>query len=69
MDWFSLIPVGATLLLAGFNAAFCIIIKFNDFSHLQKALEEIKVKINDMDKKLDKTSERLSFLYGKVNNE
>lgn len=42
-----LIGIGVTLLFSGANAAFFIVIKFNDMLHLGK-------KVDELDKKLDK---------------
>lgn len=61
-----LIPVGVSLLLAGFNVAVWCITKFNDMAHLEGSTKRIENKLEDMDKKLDSLGERISFLEGKV---
>jgi peptidoglycan hydrolase CwlO-like protein len=53
------------LIIVGFNAAFFVIVKFNDLVHLDKKLDKIEKKLEDMDKKLDTTSERISKQEGK----
>lgn len=66
MDWVSLIGIGLTLLSNGFIVAMFCVVKFNDLSHLQKGLEEIKAKIDVNDKKLDLLSERVATIEGKL---
>jgi tetrahydromethanopterin S-methyltransferase subunit G len=56
--------LGLTLLIAGFNAAFAIIIKFNDFSHMEKKLDNIEKKIDMLDKKTDDNGERVAKIEG-----
>jgi len=53
------------LFLAGANVAVFCIVKFNDLAHLQKAQEDIKEVLSNIDKKLDMKSERLAKLEGK----
>ena len=53
------------LFLAGANVMIFCIVKFNDLAHLQKAQEDIKVALSNIDKKLDMKSERLAKLEGK----
>jgi hypothetical protein len=53
------------LVIVGFNAAMFIVIKFNDMSHIDKRLQELIKRFDDVDKKLDKTSERLALTEGK----
>jgi hypothetical protein len=53
MELLATIASLAGLIIAGFNAAIFIIIKFNDLSHLEKSVNEIKDTVKDFDKKLD----------------
>ena len=53
------------LAVMGFNVAMFVVIKFNDMSHIDKRLQELIKRFDDVDKKLDKTSERLALTEGK----
>ncbi len=61
----SIIGIGISLLIAGFNAAIFVVIKFNDMVHLDKNLQEIKDSLKELDKKLDNNAERISAIEGK----
>lgn len=61
-QWISL---GITVLVMGFNVAFFIILKFNDFSHLERAVKSINDKLDKIDTKLDDNSERISLIEGR----
>lgn len=65
MEWFNFLGVGITLLLTGFNAAIFIVIKFNDLSHLQKIVEEIKDSIKCIEKKLYENAEKIGEIEGR----
>ena len=41
----SLISIGISLLVMGFNCAMFIVIKFNDMRHLSKSVDEIKIDV------------------------
>ena len=56
MELLSIIASVGGLILAGFNAAIFIIIKFNDFSHLEKKVNEIFDTVKKMDENQDKNS-------------
>ena len=64
MELISLIIVGISLLITGFNTAIFCVIKFNDLHHLAKAVEEIKESIKEIGKKLDNNAERVSNIEG-----
>ena len=53
------------LIVLGFNVAMFVIIKFNDMHHLQLRFDELIKKIDGIDKKLDKNSERIATIEGK----
>ena len=53
------------LFIAGANATFWAITKFNDMSHIQKSLDRIEKLQVESDKKLDLNSERISTIEGK----
>jgi hypothetical protein len=65
MEVMGILGVAVTLILSGANAAFFLIMKFNDFVHLEKRVVEILNKIDAIDKKLDDKSERLAQIEGK----
>jgi len=65
MDFISLIPSLIAVFLAGGNVAVLIILKCNDLVHLEQRVTEILNKINEMDKKSDKTAERISKIEGR----
>lgn len=66
MNLLSLISMGLTLLIAGFNGAMFCIIKFNDFAHMERKLEKISKAIEQIDIKLDTASERIATLEGRL---
>jgi len=53
------------LILAGFNAAIFMIIKFNDLKHLTSSVDEIKKSIDSLDKKMVIDGERIAKIEGK----
>jgi len=53
------------LFIAGANCAIFVIIKFNDLRHQEESLKRIESYLGEMDKKLDKTSERIAKIEGK----
>ncbi len=53
------------LFIAGANATFWAITKFNDMSHIQKSLDRVEKNQEGMDKKLDKFGERIATIEGK----
>lgn len=74
MEWtFSFIKDALAILSIGFNIAMFIVVKFNDLSHLEKGVNELK-KVNkeeheaivnalkEMDKKQDQSAERLAAI-------
>jgi len=65
MELMGLIGVGVTLFISGFNAAIFCIIKFNDISHLQKDLAELKESVKCIDKKLYINAEEIGIIKGK----
>jgi hypothetical protein len=63
-----IIPIVASLsglFIAGANAAFWAITKFNDMSHIQKSLDRIEKLQIESDKKLDLNAERIAKIEGK----
>jgi hypothetical protein len=66
MNLLTLIPVGVSLLLAGFNAAIFIVVKFNDLKHQEDSLKRIEEKLDKMDVKIDSQGERIACLEGKM---
>ena len=66
MNWTVFVPIGISLLLAGFNAAIFIVIKFNDLAHLSKGFEDLKSSIKDIDNKLDLVVERVAKIEGRL---
>ena len=65
MELLSLIGTGVTLLLAGFNAAIFIVIKFNDLKHLESSVKELTEALKETNKALISTGERISKLEGR----
>jgi hypothetical protein len=66
MNLLVLIPTAISLLLAGFNAAIFIVVKFNDLRHQEISLKRIEEKIDKMDLKMDNQGERIACLEGKL---
>jgi len=65
MSFEALIPIGISLLIAGFNCAMFIVIKFNDMAHMAKAMDELKNLVNGLYSKIDKYGERISTIEGR----
>jgi hypothetical protein len=65
MNWLSLVGTGVTLLLAGFNAAIFIVIKFNDLKHLETSVKELVATLKETNKTLMNNGERLATLEGR----
>ena len=65
MNWLSLVGTGVTLLLAGFNAAIFIVIKFNDLKHLEASVRELVATLKETNKTLMNNGERLATLEGR----
>ena len=65
----NLIPflsLGLNVIVLIVSACCFVKIMGNDLKHVQKDLTEIKNKINDIDKKLDFTAERVSKIEGRL---
>ena len=56
------------LFLAGANVAIFCIVKFNDLKHQEEALHRIEKSLENMDKKLDGTAERIAKIEGKCSS-
>ena len=56
--------LGFTVLSSGFSAAMFCVIKFNDFFHLQKVVDEIKESSKKTDNKITEVLERVSKIEG-----
>ena len=65
MELLSLVGTGVTLLLAGFNAAIFVIIKFNDLKHLENSVKELVATLKETNKTLMNNGERLATLEGR----
>lgn len=65
MDLISIIASLSGLFIAGANCAIFIIIKFNDLKHQEETLKRIETKLDVIDKKGDKTAEKVATLEGK----
>ena len=66
MNWFSLLGVGFSILVAIINVSTLIAIKFNDLKHFSKDLEEIKEDLKCFRDKFIKLDERVSKIEGKL---
>jgi len=66
MDFLSYAGYALSLIIMGFNAAMFIVIKFNDFAHMEKKLENITTQLIGIDKKLDSTTERIAKIEGRL---
>jgi len=66
MNLLVLIPTAISLLLAGFNAAIFIVVKFNDLRHQEISLKRIEEKLEKMDGKIDSQGERIACIEGKL---
>jgi hypothetical protein len=65
MEIISIIASLSGLFIAGVNCAIFIIIKFNDLRHQEETLKRIETKLEVMDKKGDKTAEKVATLEGR----
>jgi len=65
MELLSLVGTGVTLLLAGFNAAIFVVIKFNDLKHLENSVKELVATLKETNKTLMNNGERLATLEGR----
>jgi hypothetical protein len=65
MEIIAIIASLSGLFIAGANAAFFIIVKFNDLKHVEERLVDIQRNITMIWEKLDKTSERVASLEGR----
>jgi hypothetical protein len=65
MELLSLVGTGVTLLLAGFNAAIFVVIKFNDLRHLENSVKELVETLKETNKTLMNNGERLATLEGR----
>lgn len=66
MELIAIILGASSLFLAGANAMIFCVIKFNDLKHMEETLQRIEKNQSMIWEKLDKTTERLSCLEGKV---
>jgi len=66
MNWLSYLGIGFSVLTAIINVTVLIAMKFNDLRHVQAELEEIKTNQLRTDEKLDKISERVSKIEGRL---
>lgn len=57
-----LIGIGVTLLITGANAAFFIVIKFNDIFHLGKKVDELSKNINSLLNKVEHNDKDISVI-------
>lgn len=64
MELSSALASYGALFLAGVQAAMFIIIKFNDLKHQETTLTRIEKSLENMDKKLDGTVERIAKIEG-----
>jgi len=64
-DWgaFGVCIVNFALMIFAFGKLFC-----NHLKHIQDAMDKIEIDLEDIGKKVDKNSERISFIQGKLNN-
>lgn len=66
---FSLLPVisvGINVLVLIVSIAGFLKVMKNDLVHVQKSLDKIETKINDMDKRFDYIAERVSKIEGRL---
>jgi len=66
MNWLSYLGIGFSVLTAIGNVIILLAVKFNDLKHVQKDLTEIKNNQLRTDERLDKLSERVSKIEGKL---
>jgi hypothetical protein len=57
-----MIGIGVTLLITGANAAFFVVIKFNDIFHLGKKVDELSKNINDLVKMVEHNDKDISVI-------
>ena len=67
MNWLSLLGIGFSVLITIGNIIILLAVKFNDLKHVQKELTEIKNNQRETDRRLDKLSERVSKIEGRLN--
>jgi uncharacterized membrane protein len=66
MNLLSYLGVGFAILSAIGNIIILLAVKFNDLKHVQMSLDEIKKNQIKSDERLDKLSERVSKIEGKL---
>jgi len=66
MELISIIASLANLFIAGGTVMIFCIVKFNDLKHIQESLERIERNQTMIWEKLDKTTERVSCVEGKI---
>jgi cell division protein FtsB len=66
MNWVSYLGISFSVLTAIGNVIILLAVKFNDLKHVQISLEEIKIKIDANDKRLDSLSERVATIEGRL---
>ena len=57
-----LIGIGISLLVTGANAAFVIVIKFNDMFHLGQDVKEISANIKELAKAVEKNDKDIAVM-------
>ena len=65
MEIIGLIGIGISLLVTGFNAAIFCVVKFNDLQHLTKKVDELKVSIDCLTKKMFTSAEKIAEIDGR----
>jgi hypothetical protein len=66
MEMIAIIASFSGVFLAGANVAIFCVIKFNDLKHMQDALDRIEKNQTTMWEKLDKTTERVAKVEGRL---
>jgi hypothetical protein len=66
MNWLPYLGIGFSILSAIGNIIILLAVKFNDLKHVQADLDDIKKKQITTDEKLDKLSERVATIEGKL---
>lgn len=64
MNLIAIASLAFTLIMAGFNAAMFLVIKFNDMKHLSQDMKELKILIDKIDNKIDSQGQRISTIEG-----
>jgi len=67
-EMLTLIASFSGLFIAGANATFWAICKFNDMKHLQADLKEIKESISCIDKKMYINAEKIGVIEGRCSS-